>query len=254
MTALRTLLALALLALAGAAPLSAQLIGVRVLDSTTGQPVPEVTVEALRANDRSAARARTDAQGYAVIQLPEPMEIRLRASRVGYQTATSSAFGVELRQAIETEMRIASGEVVLEPLRVTARSTPPRSPVLEREAFYERERSSQGKFLTRYEIQNMVVPTGASEIFSAIPGIRLQQVSGSRNRVVTISRGGRNCVPQLVVDEGPMPMTELDRLIQPGQIAGIEIYRGDTEIPIRWAAYRKGCGLIVVWTEVGGPR
>jgi len=253
MTALRSLLASALLALAAASPLSAQLIGVRVLDRATGQPVPEVTVEALRANDRSAARARTDAQGYAVLQLPEPLEVRLRASRVGYQTATSSAFNVELRQALETEMRIASGEVVLEPLTVTARSTPPRSPVLEREEFYQRERSSQGKFLTRYEIQNMVVPTGATEIFSAIPGIRLQQ-TGGRGRVVTISRGGRNCVPQLLIDEAPMPIGDLDRFIQPAQIAGVEIYRSDTEIPIRWAAYRKGCGLIVVWTEVAARR
>lgn len=254
MTSLRTLFASALLALAAASPLSAQLIGVRVLDRTTGQPVPEVTIEALRANDRPAARARSDAEGYAVLQLPEPMEVRLRASRVGYQTTTSAGLNVELRQALETEMRIASGEVVLEPLTVTARSTPPRSPVLDREAFYERERSSQGKFLTRYEIQNMVVATGSSEIFSSIPGIRLQQISGSRSRIVTISRGGRNCVPQLVIDEAPMPMSDFDRFVQPGQIAGVEIYRGDNEVPVRWAAYRKGCGLIVVWTEVAERR
>lgn len=244
MKSIRTLFA-ALLALLAAAPLHAQMIGIRVLDRTTDQPVPEVMVEALRANGRSAVRVRTDAQGYAVLELPEPGEWRVRASRVGYQAATSSAVTVELRQTIETQLRISNSEVVLDPLTVTARTEPPRITGLEREGFYERERRGFGKFLTQYEVQRLL-STEATNIFRNVPGLRV--VPAGNRSVITVSRGSQECLPKLVLDNMPTPITDIDTFVRPEQITGIEVYRGSNEIPARWMTHHNGCGLIVVWT------
>jgi len=235
----------ALLALLAAAPLQAQVIGVRVLDRTTDQPIPEVMVEALRANGRSVQRVRTDRDGYAVLELPEGGEWRVRASRVGYQAATSTPVSVEMRQTIETVVRIAAGEVVLDPLTVTARTQPPRNTAMEREGFYERERRGLGKFLTEYEVQRLL-STESSGIFRNIPGLRVVR-SGNRS-VVTVSRGTQECIPKMFVDNMATTSAELDNLVKPEEIRGVEVYRGSNEIPARWIGQANGCGLIVVWT------
>jgi len=234
-----------LLALLAAAPLQAQVVGVRVLDRATDQPIPEVMVEALRANGRSVQRVRTDREGYAVLELPEGGEWRVRASRVGYQAATSTPVTVEMRQTIETVVRIAAGEVVLDPLTVTARTVPPRSPAMEREGFYDRERRGLGKFLTEYEIQRML-STESSGIFRNVPGLRV--VRSGNNSIVTVSRGGQECIPKMFVDNMGTTAAEIDKLVKPEEIRGVEVYRGSNEIPARWIGQANGCGLIVVWT------
>jgi len=244
MKSIRTLF-LALLALLAAAPLQAQVVGVRVLDRTTEQPIPEVMVEALRANGRSVSRARTDREGYAVLELPEGGEWRVRASRVGYQAATSTPVTVELRQTIETVVRISSSEVVLDPLTVTARTQPPRNNALDREGFYERERRGFGKFLTEYEVQRLL-SNEASNIFRNVPGLRV--VANGNRSIVTVSRGTQECIPKMIVDNMPTTAGELDSMVRPEQITGIEVYRGSNEIPSRWNGQANGCGLIVVWT------
>ncbi|HEX8697191.1 MAG TPA: TonB-dependent receptor [Longimicrobium sp.] len=247
MKSLRTLLP-ALLATLAAAPLAAQTIAGKVLDRATGQPVNEATVEALRANDRVAARARSDAQGNFVIVLDDEGEYRIRARRVGYQPSTSLPVPVERRQTVQTELRISSSEVVLDPLTVTARSTPARSARLDREGFYQRERTGFGRFLTRHEIGNMVV-TETSTIFRTVPGVQLVPTGGTHYALV-LSRGGVTCVPRVMVDMLTIPASEIDTFVRPEHIAGIEVYRGPTEIPGRFMGQRNGCGLVVIWTEV----
>ena len=249
MKSIRTLAPL-LLALAAAAPLSAQMLEGTVLDQANNQPVAEAHVEALRPNGRVAARARTDTAGHFLLQLREAGDYRIRTSRVGYRTATSLPLRVELRQTVAANVQISTSEVVLDPLTVTARSVPPRAPRLDREGFYEREQRGSGHFLTRYEI-DQANATESSEIFRTVPGIRLLPAGGAHYRIA-LSRGGDDCQPRLVVDNLPIATDELDSFVRPEQIAGIEVYRGPSETPARWRGMPGvACGLIVVWTQAG---
>jgi TonB-dependent receptor-like protein len=195
-----------------------------------------------------AERTRSDAQGNFVIVLDDEGEYRVRARRVGYQASTSLPVRVERRQTVQTELRISSNEVVLDPLTVTARSAPPRSTRLDREGFYERERMGFGRFLTRYELRNMAV-TETTTIFRTIPGVQVVPMGGTRYSIV-ISRGGMSCAPRVMVDNLTIPASEIDTFVRAEHIAGIEVYRGPTEIPARYMGQRNGCGLIVIWTEV----
>lgn len=252
MKSLRTVL-FALLAAAAASPLPAQVIGGKVLDRASGQPVPEVTVEAVAtSNNRVVERARTDATGYYVLQLPEAGDYRLRARRVGYQTATTDPVSVDLRETLETEIQIATDQVVLAPLTVRARAQPPRSLTLEREGFYDRERRGFGRFITQHEISSMVV-LETSSVFRSIPGVELVPVGGNKF-AVAIARGVQKCMPRLVIDDLPAASSDVDNFVRPREIAGIEVYRGGSEVPGRWQGLRNPCGLIVIWTETGARR
>lgn len=240
--------ALALLALS-ASPLTAQLLGGRVLDKESSEPVKDAVVELLNPEGRSVQRSRTDRDGFFVFELRQPGQFRLRTSRIGYQPTTSSMVAVEERQTVQVELKLSTTEVTLDPLTVTARSAPPRSRNLDREGFYDRERSGFGLFLDSNKL-NERDAINTSELFRGLAGVMVTPIGGNRYSI-TMTRSGRNCPPQVILDGAPVGAGDLDSFVQPRDVDGIEIYRGSTEVPGRWMAQRSACGLIVIWTKRG---
>jgi hypothetical protein len=236
-----------------ARPLSAQILGGRVIDKASGEPVKDAVVEVLNAaNSRVVARARSDGDGFVAFELREPGSYRVRTSRIGYTTNTSQALQIDVRQTVQVDIPLTTGEVTLDSLTVTARSAPARSAALDREGFYDREKQGFGRFLTEYDIQqrNAIQST---EIFRGVPGLTLVPAGNNSYRVVS-SRGGNNCSPNLVLDNMPLSSADdLDDMVKPQDIAGVEVYRGASEIPGRWLGNRGNCGLIVIWTKRGEP-
>lgn len=252
MTSRWTAPAAAIAALLLASPLSAQILGGRVMDKTSNEPIPEAVVEVLNPAGRSMQRTRTDRDGFFVFELREPGEYRVRTSRVGYQTVTSAGVQVESRQTVQVEVHISTGEVELEPLRVTARSQPPRSAFLEREGFYDRERSGFGIFLTPYELSQHNAATMTSELFRGVAGVNLTPAGPGRYRI-NMTRSGGSCPPRILLDGSPVADADVDSFVEPQDVNGIEIYRGPSEVPGRWMGQRSSCGLIVIWTKHGEP-
>ncbi|HVG45455.1 MAG TPA: carboxypeptidase-like regulatory domain-containing protein, partial [Longimicrobium sp.] len=148
-------LPLALLPLLGllAAPLAAQTVRGKVLDAATGEPVPQAEVTAASTEGRGAGRARTGADGTFTLEFRAPGTFRLRAERTGYRAATSQDLPVDVRETLEVELRISATAVAIDPLRVTARVSPPRRRSLEISGFYERERIGSGRFLRREDFE-----------------------------------------------------------------------------------------------------
>lgn len=236
-----------------ARPLSAQIFGGRVIDKTSSQPIKDATVEVLNAStNRVVARARSDGDGFVAFELRQPGSYRVRTSRIGYTTYTSQALQIELRQTVQVDIPLSTGEITLDSLTVIGRSAPPRRDELDREGFYDRERMGFGRFITAYDIQQrMAIQT--SEIFRTIPGMTLIPTGGTRYRLA-VTRGGDNCSPQVILDNMPINVTdELDDLVKPQDIAGVEVYRGASEVPGRFLGNRNNCGLVVIWTKRGEP-
>lgn len=250
MKPLRFLFAAALVM--AAAPLHAQTIGGRVLDRATSQPVKDAIVEVLNDRGRTVGRTRSAEQGDFVVVLKEEGNYRVRTQRIGYQPSTSTPVLVEQRQTIQVEIRISTTAVALEPLTVTARSQPPRSPRLDREGFYDRERLGFGKFLTQYEVEQTNA-TETTQVFRAVPGLYLIPAGGNHYNI-SLSRGGDNCQPRILVDNLPTRSEDLDGMLQPRDVLGIEVYRGASETPGRFQGQRSACGLIVIWTNAGERR
>lgn len=232
-----------------ASPLAAQVLGGRVIDKASNEPVKDAMVEVLNPTGRTVARQRSDRDGFFVFELRDAGSYKLRTSRVGYQPATSSEVQVDQRQTVQVELHISTTEITLDPLTVTAKTQPPHSASLEREGFFERERSGFGVFLTTYELaQKHAIE--ATELFRGIPGVDLTPTNGSHYSL-SISRSGQNCPPTVLLDGSPVSSDDLDGFVQPDVVDGIEIYKGPSEIPGRWMAYRSACGLIAIWTKRG---
>ncbi|HEX8904046.1 MAG TPA: carboxypeptidase regulatory-like domain-containing protein [Longimicrobiaceae bacterium] len=239
-------------ALLGASALQAQqqFTG-KVMDRTGEGPVPTATVEALAPNDRVVARARSNDDGSFTLRLRDPGEFKLRVQRLGYRTATSEAVPVQAQQTVRVELRISTAEVALSPLTVTGRTDAPRSPRLEREGFYQRQQLHVGAFVTREQIDRQR-PLHPSQALRGIPGVRVQQINGSTQGVVVITRRERGgCIPLLLVDNAVMGAEDIDLQIGAKDIDGIEVYRGPSEIPGRYISLASACGLIVVWSRDG---
>jgi len=234
-------------------PLSAQIFGGRVIDKKSGQPLKDARVEMLNDNNRVVARASSDGDGFVSFELRQPGTYRVRTSREGYTTHTSQGLSIDLRQTVQVDIPltlVGEGEVTIDTLSVIGRAQPRRLSELDREGFYDRERTGFGKFITAEDIsQRMAIQT--TEIFRTVPGMALVPLGQSRYRL-SVTRGGDNCSPSIVLDNMPMTTSDdLDDLVKPQDIAGVEVYRGASEVPGRFMGNRNNCGLVVIWTKRG---
>ena len=62
-------------------------------------------------------------------------------------------------------------------------------------------------------------------------------------------RGG--CPMQFFLDNIPIgDNTSADRMIDLVNVAGVEVYRGPSDVPAAWRGYRSRCGIVLVWTRI----
>ena len=76
-----------------------------------------------------------------------------------------------------------------------------------------------------------------------VDGVRLMNPS-------QFSVGVRGATPQRLTPE--LAVHPIDQLTSPGDLMGIEIYRGVASVPPQYASKGSECGVIVVWTRRGG--
>jgi len=89
-------------------------------------------------------------------------------------------------------------------------------------------------------------------VFRMMPGVRLERDSSGFTKQLQV-RGMMAdwCTPSIYLNGGFMSgfdADEIDAMIQPEQIKGIEIYTGPG-IPAAFQQGMTGCGSIVIWTR-----
>lgn len=110
-----------------------------------------------------------------------------------------------------------------------------------------------GRYLSEEDIQkrSALVMTDA---LRTIPG--LQVVPNGGFGYSLRGRGG-NCAPDVFVD-GMRVMdgaTDLDAIVRPPEVAGIEVYNGGAGAPAQYQAPGGGaCGTVLIWTKRGGAK
>jgi outer membrane receptor for ferrienterochelin and colicin len=112
--------------------------------------------------------------------------------------------------------------------------------------FYEHkdQRQTFAKFLDQEEIRKRS-PMYSSDLFRSVPGISIKSANYNGNTIRI-----RGCQPMLWVDGQRVPGAELDEVIPPDDIAGIEFYTSMAGVPAQYMERQnRACGTIMVWTK-----
>jgi hypothetical protein len=125
--------------------------------------------------------------------------------------------------------------------------------------FDERRRGGDGYYITPEDVAQRN-PMVTSEMLRRVPGLRLERGSnfGDGMRVLMRGTAGSACSPAVYIDGGYMgdlSADDLDDMVNPDQIAGIEVYAG-AAVPPQFTRGMAGvgrtgesCGSIVIWTR-----
>ena len=221
----------------------------RVLDVATNRPV---ATAALSVAGR-AQEVQSDRQGrFALTGVPAG-DHRLDVRRIGYADLRHA---VTVNRGLTTELEIGlvPAPTELEPLVATA--VRPRR--LEIQGFYERkyygELLSGGTFFTLEDIDRRR-PLRITHMLADAPGIRLRcPGAGRRGCWVESARAAAGFTPggcqlRAYLDGSPVPIAELDSLVLPIEVAGIEVYQGASQLPAEFTGYDSRCGAVVIWTK-----
>lgn len=214
------------------------LVGV-VVDSA-GNGVPQAQIELL-ARGLVVARLRSDTSGHFRARDIDARSLDVSVRRLGFEPDTVPVLiPADLEQA---EVRIVLAPVVtqLSPTQVLAEHKADRR----LHSFYERQADNKyGSYIAPETIERRQ-PIFISELLRAVPGVKVQPSSRAGNRVTI-----RGCAPVVWVDGARMQDAQVDDVVEPQDVAAIEIYRSFSGLPSQYFDRSANCGTIIVWTKV----
>jgi hypothetical protein len=186
----------------------------------------------------------TDSEGrFELTELPAGT----RSIEVLYVGYLPKRLAVDLASGRETSVDVVLDDrtPVLEAVTVLGKRN--RRPALT--GFLQRRQQGFGHFMTRQDIEKRNV-MHVTDLLRTVPGVRVTPARGIAY-VVTL-RGG--CRPTIVVDGMRLftgfsdddALDDLDMIVRPEQILGIEVYNGPAGAPMEYGV--GGCGSILIWT------
>jgi hypothetical protein len=231
---------------------SGQVIQGYVLEDSTRVEVAHASVSLLR-SDSVLKVTSTDSEGWFSFTLSDPGTYNLKASRLGYETTTTSPINAGPSDILTVEFVLRAKPVPMEPIVVIAGRGRGSS------RFYERmETWGKGIFMTPSMIDSINprhpadVLRGQEETWlswqqgrwTLVPRIRTYLGNGCVNYVLD----GRRIDPDLwgpVWTESPLSW------ISGKDVIAVEFYRYVGEAPPELRRFARDCGLLVFWTSLG---
>jgi hypothetical protein len=225
----------------------------RVLEGGSGQPVEGAGVEL---NGNVVAVRGGDGR-FRASRVPITWgSNQIQVSRLSYLNETSELWIADPNETIDLSVTlhpepIEVGGVVVEGDR--------RQRLFERRMrpFYERRERGSGDFFTRSEIEERG-PVEFTDLLRRVPGVVLTQNNFSVqirfSRAMRSLGGGTGCSSPLIFLDGALiggagDYVNLDNLVRPDEVEGIEVYKGPSQIPPQFNMTGSACGVIVIWTR-----
>jgi hypothetical protein len=246
--------------------LPAQTLSGRLLDADSGNPIANATIELLEdGNSVTVASALTNQDGFFRFTSRTGNPVRLRASRIGFQTTTSQLLTFDGGEDLEIEFRLSARAVLLEPLTVVTEARPWWESIRPRRVWglYERMerygRTGFARFITPEDLELLRGAPAWSILSSPIGfGIRADIAPrGPVTRSITIRGPFGRCNPVYFVDGIPFRAEEwvthatIENLADQNRIEGIELF-SPWYLPSEYAVqlrFGEGC-VVAVWTRL----
>lgn len=226
-------------------------------------------------------RTVSAADGRWTLVAPRPGAYYIAARRLGYQPWVSGTLQLAAGADLDSVVHLRVLAVQLDPVGARAAATRRQ---LEYTGFFDRQRGNFGHFVTPDAIERRQAAR-ITDLLTPIPGVQLVVGgSGSVGPAQIGLRGssitdGALCRPRVFVDglmyargdsrlvrgresnaterediERRMDQAlSLDDIGHPSTIAGIEVYRSATQVPVQFGgtSVETLCGVIVIWTHSG---
>lgn len=235
----------------------------RVVESATEQPLSDVIVTVTG----TGLSARTGSDGIFVVRGVAMRSISLDLRRIGYAPAVQR-YRIEGGGGdVDVGMLQMFRPMELAPIVVQAEAVR-RSRRLELAGFYQRQRMGFGSFIDREDLDHWQ-PLQFTDLIRRVRGFTIRRnprymkqlvgVYGPgihagpdlRRYLIESRRGGPGCPAAIIVDgirTGTTNDEDIDRLIDPSVIAGIEVYAGPASLPAEFNWLGAACGAFVIWT------
>ncbi len=198
-----------------------------VIDSARA-PIPEADVTLVEAGVVQR-RVVTDSEGRFTLGDFPASRLAVHVRRLGYEQRT-----------VDVPVGVGGQPTHVEIMLV---NTGPRGRLRE---FSERRGLRHGfaRFLDSADVSRLA-PTNPSDLFRSVPGITIRATSSGANTIRI-----RGCQPMVWVDGQRIPGAELDEVVRPSDIGGIEFYASSAGIPAQYTdPSNRLCGLVLVWTR-----
>ena len=202
-----------------------------------GAPVADVPLILRRSGQTVAVATSREAGQFDFGSIPSGT-LFVIVHRMGYK---------EVNLQVDVDPGLTSQTVKVDLIRVAANLDPL---VVEESSgrlheFVEHRKSSKfGHFYDQKQIKEMA-PRYVSELFRKVPGARLVPTSAGGAKLTL-----RGCRPKIWVDGVQAQDAEIDDLIIPSEIAGIEIYPSWAGTPSRYMdRQNRACGAVLIWSR-----
>lgn len=217
-----------------------------VVVSEEGLPVPAALVRILWRDRSDVLRDRTT-------RSDDGGAFRLDAIPAGSYALTVRRIGFEPYDAPLTLARGESWQLLVEltgvPQELELAEVTTTKPGGKMSDFERRRLGNTGAFITRAEIERRH-PRAMSDLLRLVAGANLTGAEAGERGVRFRGVGSvtRPCSPDFYVDGAHVPNFGID-VIPPGDVEGIEVYRGPAETPAAFRAANTPCGVIAIWTR-----
>ena len=206
---------------------------------TAAAPIPAAEVLV----GGTALQVRTDEKGAFQFTGLKPGALTLTVRRLGFR-ARSDNFQARGGDTLQLMFDLVAIPAELAEVKVTENRVR-RSTWLDE--FETRRSRGFGSFVTRADIERRN-PMRTSDLFRSITGVSVVNGrSGSELRM----RGAQTCPPDIYIDGLEARGFRIDD-IPPVDIAGIEVFKGPSETPVRFRRFLAGCGVVSIWTRPPG--
>jgi Carboxypeptidase regulatory-like domain/TonB-dependent Receptor Plug Domain len=242
----------------------AELSGFVLADSTdTPLANAEVAIPELQLATRTNATGEFRIRGISAGQ--HKVMVRL----LGY-APIEATFAFRDGDRLERDFVLVPKPVELSPVKVAEKEKPVRGKM---SAFEERRAGGLGSFITRDELEKQD-SRRMSEILGRMPGLGLRRglssvawVTGRRGSSAARTGDAFNrrqgakpdCYSDVYIDGSMVygagmagePLFDINSL-SPSSIEAVEFYSGPAQVPAQYNKTGSVCGVLLIWTRVGG--